>query len=68
MPTSNECREIAEKCYRWASEAKTETDRLALLDLARTWLDAASSQDEMTPAQIAEAEKLTRDLKPKQKR
>ena len=57
MPTSNEYRQTAEECYRLANQAKTETDRLACLDLARTWLEAASRQDEMTPEQIAQAQK-----------
>jgi hypothetical protein len=65
MSTSNEYRAMAEECYRLASEAKTETDRLACLDLARTWLEAASRQDEMTPEQIAEAQKLTLGWDPK---
>lgn len=64
MPTSDEYRRTAEDCYRLASEAKTETDRLACLNLARSWLDAASRQDEMTPEQIAEAQKLERAWKP----
>jgi hypothetical protein len=29
-----------------ANEAKTEVDRLACLDLARHWIDAASQQEE----------------------
>ncbi|MGB7177024.1 MAG: hypothetical protein WBD33_09250, partial [Xanthobacteraceae bacterium] len=58
MPTSNEYRQSAEECYRLAGGAETETDRLACLELARTWLEAASRRDEMTPEQIAEEEKL----------
>jgi hypothetical protein len=50
MPTSNKVGK-AEECYRLANEAKTETDRLAYLDLACTWLEAASRQDEMTREQ-----------------
>ena len=65
MPTSDEYRKMAEECYRLASEAKTETDRLACLDLARTWLEAAARQNEMTPEQIAEAQKSERAWKPK---
>ncbi len=34
MPTSDQYRKIADKYYRFAREARTETDRLALLDLA----------------------------------
>ena len=57
MPTSNEYRKKAEECYRLANEAKTETDRLACLDLARNFLDAAARQEEMTSEQIAAAQK-----------
>jgi hypothetical protein len=47
MPTANEYLKKAEECYRLASEAKTETDRLACLELARTWIEAAyHEQDE----------------------
>ncbi len=44
MPTPDEHREIAETYYRLAREAKTEADRLALLDLAHSWLEAASGE------------------------
>jgi hypothetical protein len=64
MPTPNEAHKIAEECYRLANEAKTETDRLACLDLARTWLEAASRQDDMTGEQIAEAQKSEPKPKP----
>jgi len=60
MPTSNEYRQKAEECYRLANEAKTETDRLACLDLALSFLDAAARQEEMTSEQIAEAQKPER--------
>ena len=63
MPTSNECRQRADECYRLAAEAKIEADRQALLNLARSWLDAAASQDGMTPSE--EAEQLARELKRK---
>jgi len=45
MPTPDEYRKIAETYYRLAREAKTEADRLALLDLAQNWLGAASRED-----------------------
>jgi hypothetical protein len=64
MPTSNEYRQKAEECYRLANEAKTETDRLACLDLARNFLDAAARQEEMTSEQIAVAQKPERAPKP----
>ena len=53
MRTSDAYRKIAEEYDRLASEAEAETDRLALLDLARTWFDTASRQAEMSPVQIA---------------
>jgi hypothetical protein len=55
MSTADEYRKIAEEYDRLACEAKTETDRLALLDLAHTWLDTASRQDEINHEQVAEA-------------
>jgi len=54
MSTADEYRKIAEEYDRLACEAKTETDRLALLDLAHTWLDTASRQDKMNHEQDAE--------------
>jgi|GEM_PF-4704986 hypothetical protein len=66
MPTSNECRQRAEECYRLAGEAKTEADRLACLELARTWLETAVRQDEMAHAQFVEEQRLVLEngLKP----
>ena len=68
MSTSDEYRKIADEYYRLAREAKTESDRLALLDLAYTWLEAAFRESEMTSEQIAEAQKLAREWKPKPER
>ena len=45
MPTPDEYRKIAETYDRLAREAKTEVDRLALLNLAKSWLEAASRED-----------------------
>ncbi len=44
MPASKEYLQKAEECYRPANEAKTDADRLACLDLARSWLDASLSE------------------------
>ena len=67
MATSNEYSKRAEKCFRLAREAKTETDRLSCLDLAQKWLEAASTspQDETTPDHIAKAEKSESERKAK---
>jgi len=45
MPSPDEYRKIAETYYRFARKAKTEADRLALLDLAKSWLEAASREE-----------------------
>ena len=45
MRTPDEYWKIAETYDRLAREAKTEADRLALLDLAKNWLEAASRED-----------------------
>jgi hypothetical protein len=50
MPTANEYLKMAEECYRLAKEAKTETDRLACLELARTWIEAAQQDEASKPA------------------
>ena len=61
MSTSDDYSKLAEKCYRLASEAKTEADRIACLDLAQGWLEMASRQDEATAEQTAEAEQPVRE-------
>ena len=68
MSTSEEYRKIAEEYDRLALEAKTETDRLALLGLAENWFENASRQDEMSPGQIAEAQNLAREWTAKPKK
>ena len=40
-----------------AFEAKTEADRLALLELAKRWLETASREDNKTSEQAAAAQK-----------
>jgi hypothetical protein len=42
MPTSSEeFREFAQECLRWAGETKSQRHRQVLLEMARTWLQAA---------------------------
>ena len=50
MRTPDEYRKIAVAYYRLAREAKTEADRLALLDLAQSWLEAALREDTKSAA------------------
>jgi hypothetical protein len=64
MSTADEYRKIAEEYDRLACEAKTETDRLALLDLAHTWLDTASRQDEINHQQVVDAPPFDLTAKP----
>ena len=39
--SSQEFREFAQECLRWAGETKSERHRQVLLEMARTWLEAA---------------------------
>ena len=42
MPSSSEeFREFAQECLRWAGETKSERHRQALLEMSRTWIQAA---------------------------
>jgi hypothetical protein len=36
-----EYREFAQDCLRWAAETKSESHRQTLLDMAKTWMQAA---------------------------
>jgi len=60
MSTADEYREKADECYRMANEAKTEADRIALLELAKTWLEAA--------ARAEEADRAARQWNPKEEK
>ena len=60
MPTPEEYRKTAEAYYRLALEAKTEADRLALLELAQSWFEAASREDNKTSERAATAQKPSR--------
>jgi len=51
MSTPGDYRAMAEECFRWAQHAQTEDKRQAYLDVARTWLEAASGQDCGPPVQ-----------------
>lgn len=50
MATVSEYKQYANECLRWATEAKTEEDRKALLDLARYWTLAAIRLEAARPA------------------
>ena len=43
MATADEYRAFAEEGLRWARAAKTDDERKAFLDIARTWTQAAGA-------------------------
>jgi hypothetical protein len=58
--SSQEFREFAQECLRWAGETKSERHREVLLEMARTWLQAAVEIEgaltpEATPLRSARA-------------
>jgi hypothetical protein len=47
--TPKDYRAMADQCFQWVHEAKTEDERRAYLKLARAWLEAAIGQDDPAP-------------------
>jgi hypothetical protein len=45
MSKADQFREYAEEAIHWARQSKTENEKQALLDLARTWTQAAQRSD-----------------------
>ena len=45
MTKADELRRYAEEAMRWAREAKTEKDKAILIDIARTWITAATYRE-----------------------
>ena len=45
MSTPDDYRAMAEECFRRAHESQTDSERDGYLELARTWLEAASKVD-----------------------
>jgi len=45
VKTAKDYRAMAEECVKWAREARDDDVRAPLLQLAQTWLDAASKLD-----------------------
>jgi hypothetical protein len=45
MSKAEEFRQYAEEAMRWAYQSKTEKDKQALVDLARTWTQAAMQSE-----------------------
>ena len=55
MKTATEYRAMAEECFKWAHEAHAAEVRVAHLELAQVWLDAASKLDGPPPTRIPPA-------------
>jgi hypothetical protein len=45
MSTADQFRQYAEEAMRWAYQSKTEKNKQALIELARTWTQAAVQSD-----------------------
>jgi len=45
MSKADQFRQYAEEAMRWARQSKTEYEKLALIELARTWTQAAQRSD-----------------------
>ena len=45
MTTSQEFRQYADECLRWAQETTNEEQRQQFLEMASAWMQAASLQD-----------------------
>jgi hypothetical protein len=52
MKTAAEYRAMAEECFEWARDAKTDEVRASYLQLAQVWLDAASKLDGLPPTRM----------------
>ena len=53
MISKAEYLQCADECFRWAREAKSDAERAACLDLARTWTKAALCQkDDILAAEL----------------
>jgi hypothetical protein len=52
MKTAAEYRAMAEECFKWASEARTDAVRQSYLQLAQVWLNTASKLDGLPPIRV----------------
>jgi hypothetical protein len=58
MPSANEYRELADKCFQSAREAQTADERMMYLTLAQTWLEEVSRRDGAMPVRLPPAPRL----------
>ena len=52
MSEASEFRRYADEALRWAVKSKTEKEKADLLDLARTWMEAASASEHPMPVGV----------------
>jgi hypothetical protein len=62
MITPEQYREMAEECFGWAREAQTDDVRLCYLNLAQTWLQAASWIDGAPPIRLSAQSSVEQQL------
>jgi hypothetical protein len=48
MSKADECRQHAEEAMRCAAQSKNATERDALIELVRTWIQAAANERTLT--------------------
>jgi hypothetical protein len=64
MKTAAEYQAMAQECFKWARETKTNEVRVSLLQLAQVWLDAASKLDGLPPTRTGLAPGKSTDALP----
>jgi hypothetical protein len=64
LPSADEYRELADKCFKSARDAHTEDERMMYLTLAQTWLEEVSRRDDATPVRLPPAPRLVRLASP----
>jgi hypothetical protein len=55
MSKADDFRQYAEEAIRWAYQSKTEKNKLILLDLARTWTQAAVHSESVSVVVVAKS-------------
>jgi hypothetical protein len=55
MKTAAEYRTMAEECFEWAREARTDEVRASYLQFAEVWLNHASKLDGLPPTRTPAA-------------
>ena len=60
MKTAAEYRAMAEECFKWAHEARTDAVRKSYLQLAQVWLDTASKLDGHPPTDTPVTDEVTK--------